>query len=194
MFTSYSIEVHHYGPAPWYTEKGLREDWSPLYYHRADSLGIGFDRTMATGSGATRQYAEPTRSFFENRSSCPDEYLLWFHRVGWNEKVHSGRTLWNELCHRYSVGVEHVREYQKIWDAMQPYVDSERFNQVQRKLKIQARDAQWWKDACLLYFQSFNHLPFPAEMERPVYDLEDLMNFHIGIGVFGNPTPSQLKK
>lgn len=187
-------EVHHYGPAPWYTEIGLREDWSPLYYHRADSLGIGFDRTMATGSGATRQYAEPTRSFFENRSSCPDEYLLWFHRVGWNEKVHSGRTLWNELCHRYSVGVEHVREYQKIWDAMQPYVDSERFNQVQRKLKIQARDAQWWKDACLLYFQSFNHLPFPAEMERPVYDLEDLMNFHIGIGVFGNPTPSQLKK
>lgn len=90
-------EVHHYGPAPWYTEKGMRADWSPLYYHRSDSLGIGFDRTVATGSGGTAQYASPLFDMWENRATCPDEYLLWFHRVGWNEKLHSGRTLWHRV-------------------------------------------------------------------------------------------------
>ena len=84
----------------------MRVDWSPLYYHRADSLGIGFDRTAATGSGGTTQYASPLFDMWEKRATCPDEYLLWFHRVGWNEKLHSGRTLWHELCHRYQTGLE----------------------------------------------------------------------------------------
>lgn len=185
-------EVHHYGPAPWYMEEGMRKDWSPLYYHRADTLGIGFDRTMKSGSGATAQYAEPVRSFFEQRESCPDVYLLWFHRVGWNERVHSGRTLWEEMCHRYCIGVEAARDFQKRWDAMEAYVDKERFIHVQNKLKIQTHDAQWWKDACLLYFQQFSRQPFPADMERPVYELKNLMDFHIGISVHGNPKREQL--
>lgn len=185
-------EVHHYGPAPWYMEKGMRVDWSPLYYHRADSLGIGFDRTAATGSGGTTQYASPLFDMWEKRATCPDEYLLWFHRVGWNEKLHSGRTLWHELCHRYQTGLEQVRGFQKRWDALQPYVDKERFEHVQHKLKIQTHDAQWWKDACLLYFQTFHHLPFPSDYERPVYDLEQLMNFHIGLSLHGCPTRRQL--
>lgn len=186
-------EVHHYGPAPWYTEKGMRADWSPLYYHRSDSLGIGFDRTVATGSGGTAQYASPLFDMWENRATCPDEYLLWFHRVGWNEKLHSGRTLWHELCHRYQTGLEQARGFQKRWDALQPYVDKERFEHVQHKLKIQTHDAQWWKDACLLYFQTFHHLPFPSDYERPVYDLEQLMNFHIGLSLHGCPTRQQLR-
>lgn len=181
-------EVHHYGPAPWYNEEGLRADWSPLYYHRADVSGVGFDRTMATGSGATGQYADPWKTIFEHRKTCPDEYVLWFHHVGWRDYLHSGRTLWEEMCYRYSLGLASVRNYQKVWDTMKPYVDDERFLHVQNKLKIQTHDAQWWKDACLLYFQQFSKLPFPADMERPVYELDRLMNFHIGLGTHGCPT------
>ena len=180
-------EVHHYGPAPWYTEPGLRADWSPLYYHRADSIAIGFDRTMATGSGCTSLYSEPLRSLYEDIDKCPEEYLLWFHHVGWSNRLRNGRTLWEELCYRYSIGVDQTRNFQKQWDAMESYVDKERFEHVQSKLKIQTHDAQWWKDACLLYFQEFNKLPFPKEMERPIYDLKNLKNFHIKLGLHGNP-------
>jgi alpha-glucuronidase len=166
---------HHYGPGPWYAPKGVRADWTPPYYHQADSNGVGFDRTK-TGSNAVSQYHEPLASQFENLQTCPEIYLLWFHHLPWTYKMKSGRILWDEICYHYDKGVKQVREFQKIWDKVEPYIDAERFADVQSKLRRQCRDAQIWKDGCLLYFQQFSHRPIPFDLERPVYDLQYLMN------------------
>lgn len=165
---------HHYGPGPWWAPTGVRKDWTPPYYHKADSIGIGFDRT-ATGSNAVSQYQEPLQSMFSNSQTCPDIYLLWFHHLPWNFIMKDGQTLWAELCYHYDKGVRQVREFQKTWDHVQRYVDSERFSQVQTKLREQCMNAQVWKDACLLYFRQFSKMPFPNDMERPVNNLEDLI-------------------
>ncbi len=165
---------HHYGPGPWWAPTGVRKDWTPPYYHKADSIGIGFDRT-ATGSNAVSQYQEPLQSMFSNSQTCPDIYLLWFHHLPWNFIMKDGQTLWAELCYHYDKGVRQVREFQKTWDHVQRYVDSERFSQVQIKLREQCMNAQVWKDACLLYFRQFSKMPFPNDMERPVNNLEDLI-------------------
>ena len=165
---------HHYGPGPWYAPKGLRSDWTPPYYHKADTIGIGFDRTSA-GSNAVSQYHEPLNSLFSDLKTCPEIYLLWFHHLLWDYKLQNGRILWDEICYHYDTGVKQVREFQKVWDKVQPYVDQERFVQVQRKLRSQSKNAQVWKDACLLYFQKFSRKPIPYELERPVNDLDDLI-------------------
>jgi alpha-glucuronidase len=164
----------HYGPGPWWGPKGVRKDWTPPYYHQADTNGVGFDRT-STGSNAVSQYNEPLSSRFSDLKSCPDKYLLWFHHLPWDYKMKSGRTLWDEICYHYEAGLQEVRQFQKIWDKAQPYVDSERFFAVQSKLRSQCLNAQVWKDACLLYFQTFSRLPIPYDIERPVYDLDDLI-------------------
>ncbi|PKQ45155.1 alpha-glucuronidase [Confluentibacter flavum] len=163
----------HYGPGPWYGPERVRKDWTSLYYHKADSLGIGFDRTT-TGSNAIIQYEEPLRSQLSNLETCPENLLLWFHHVPWDYKMKNGKTLWDNLAYRYDAGVKKVREFQKIWDMAKPYVDSERFYEVQSKLRNQNRNAQVWKDACLLYFQEFSNMPIPYDLERPMHDLEDL--------------------
>lgn len=164
---------HHYGPEPWGDRKGGRPDWMPWYYHNADTVGLGFDRT-STGSNAVSQYNEPLRSTFNDIETCPENLLLWFHHVPWRHRMKSGRSLWDELCYHYDRGVQEVREFQKTWDKLEPYVDTQRFSEVQSKLKIQAKDAVWWKDACLLYFQTFAKMPIPYEIERPVHELEEL--------------------
>jgi alpha-glucuronidase len=164
---------HHYGPGPWYAPKGIRPDWTPAYYHQADTIGIGFNRT-SSGSNAIAQYKAPLSTQFENTASCPEIYLLWFHHLPWTYVTKSGRTLWDELCYSYDKGLMRVREYQKTWDKLQPYVDAQRFEEVQKKLRRQGRDAQIWKDACLLYFQQFSRRPIPFDIERPVYELEYL--------------------
>ncbi|MDP4189361.1 MAG: alpha-glucuronidase, partial [Bacteroidota bacterium] len=164
----------HYGPGPWWAPKGVRQDWTPPYYHKADTLGVGFDRAW-TGSDAVSQYHEPLCSQFNDLKTCPEIYLLWFHHVPWNYKMQSGRTLWEEICFHYDMGLQQVRQFQKIWDKVRPYVDDECFNQVQSKLRNQCRNAQVWKDACLLYFQQFSRQPIPYEIERPVYDLKELI-------------------
>ncbi|MCC2599218.1 alpha-glucuronidase [Sphingobacterium sp. FBM7-1] len=164
---------HHYGPEPWGDRKGGRPDWMPWYYHNADTIGLGFDRTTA-GSNAVSQYYRPLDSIYGNIASCPENLLLWFHHVPWTHSMKSGRTLWAELCFHYDRGVQEVREFQKAWDKLEPYLDTQRFNEVQAKLKIQAKDAVWWKDACLLYFQTFSKMPIPYELERPVHELEEL--------------------
>jgi len=166
---------HHYGPGPWWAPEGVRKDWTPPYYHQADTNGIGFDRT-ASGSNAVNQYHGPLRSLFSDPKTCPDIYLLWFHHLSWNHIVKSGRTLWNEMCYRYDMGVQQVREFQQIWDEVESYVDEERFVHVQSKLRDQAINAQVWKDACLLYFQQFSKLPIPGDIERPVNNLEDIVS------------------
>ncbi|WP_206106030.1 alpha-glucuronidase [Olivibacter sp. XZL3] len=165
----------HYGPGPWWAPEKMRADWTPPYYHQADTIGIGFDRTQ-NGSDAVGQYHEPLASQFNDVDKCPEIYLLWFHHLPWDYQTKSGRILWDELCYRYDKGVRQVRAFQKVWDKVQHDVDEQRFKEVQSKLRRQARDAQVWKDACLLYFQQFSRRPIPSELERPVYDLEFLQS------------------
>ncbi len=167
----------HYGPAPW-VDFASRPDWNCIYYHRADSVGLGFDRT-ATGSDAISQYA-PTEfsglktsasAIFSDLKTCPDEYLLWFHHIKWDYKMRSGKTLWDEMASRYYKGVESVRTTQKTWETMRPYVDNQRFEQVKMLLNVQEKEAVWWRNACLLYFQTFSKMPIPFD-EKPDKTLE----------------------
>ena len=161
---------HHYGPAPWY-DKAARADWNPVYFHRADSSGIGFDRT-ASGSNALGQYTPEARRQWENLRDCADEYLLWFHHVPWTYTLHSGRTLWNEMCYRYQSGVEGVQQMARTWDSVARYVDEERASQVKMLLNIQLNEARWWRDACLSYFQTFSKMPLPPGVRGPAHTLE----------------------
>jgi len=171
---------HHYGPEPWCEVPGARPDWLPKYYHNADTLGIGFDRTTS-GSNAVSQYYSPLKEQLNDPQQCPDKYLLWFHHLPWNYKMKSGQSLWDELCYTYDKGVNGVRDYQKIWDRSEKLIDSQRFSEVQSKLRIQARDAVWWKDACLLYFQTFSKRPIPYDIERPVHDLDSLKKIKLNL-------------
>ncbi len=161
---------HHYGPAPWINNLS-RPEWNPAYYHKADSYGVGFDRT-AKGSNAVAQYATEVKNKFENTESCPEEYLLWFHHVPWDHKMKNGKTLWNELCSQYYAGVDSVRGMQKTWNSLQGKIDAERHTQVKMLLQIQEEEAVWWRNACLLYFQSFSNLPIPAGYEKPGRSLD----------------------
>ncbi|MFI5133980.1 MAG: alpha-glucuronidase family glycosyl hydrolase [Chitinophagales bacterium] len=161
---------HHYGPAPW-SDNLPRPDWNPVYYHKADSVGIGFDRT-ATGSNALAQYPPEVSNQWKDLSTCPDAYLLWFHHVSWNYKMQSGRTLWEELCYKYYSGVDSAKWMQQKWNGAEKYIDKQRFNQVKMLLAIQEKDAEWWRNACLLYFQTFSRQPIPAKYEQPDKTLE----------------------
>ena len=178
--------THHYGPEPWYAPKGVRADWTPPYYHKADAVGMGFDRTT-TGSGNVKQYPEALCQLYNDINTCPENLITWFHHVPWDFKMKSGRTFWDELCHKYDDGVHEARHFLAVWDAMQPYVDQQRFSEVQRKLRIQARDAEWWRDACLLYFQTFSQRPIPQDVEHPVHNLDEMMQFRIPITMYENP-------
>jgi alpha-glucuronidase len=162
---------HHYGPAPWWNTFE-RADWNPVYYHRADALGLGFDRT-ATGSNTLSQYHAQVRDRFANLATCPEKFLLWFHHVSWDYRLRSGRTLWDELALHYQRGVDWVRAARKSWDALAGVIDPERHAEVGKKLAIQERDAVWWRDACLLYFQTFSKRPLPAGVEKPQHPLEE---------------------
>ena len=178
--------THHYGPEPWYSPRGVRVDWTPPYYHKADSIGLGFDRTLK-GSANVKQYPDALCRLYNDINTCPENLLAWFHHVPWDHRMKSGRTFWDELCHKYDDGLREARHFLVVWDSMQPYVDAQRFNEVQRKLRIQARDAEWWRDACLLYFQTFSHRPIPQDMEHPVHNLDEMMKFNIPISMYENP-------
>lgn len=184
---------HHYGPEPWCDVPGARPDWMPSYYHRADGNGIGFDRSR-TGSDATAQYPDSLCRLYDDPATCPEPYLLWFHHLPWNHRMKSGRTLWDELCHRYDSGVQQVREFQKTWDRVESLIDAERFRDVQSRLKTQLRDAVWWKDACLLYFQEFSKLPIPYGIERPIHELDELKKVALPISNFECPDSELLNR
>jgi len=165
---------HHYGPGPWWAPKYMRKDWTPPYYHQADTIGVGFNRTTI-GSDAVSEYHEPLKSQFNDVKSCPERYLLWFHHVPWDYKLKSGNSLWDEICLHYDKGLQQVRGFQKTWDKVQQYVDADRFVEVQVKLRNQSQNAQLWKDGCLLYFQQFSRKPIPYNLERPIHNLQDVM-------------------
>ena len=164
---------HHYGPGPW-VDIG-RPDWTSIYYHKADKEGIGFDRT-ASGSDAISLYHSPYSDQLEDLKTCPEEFLLWFHHVAWDYKTQSGRSLWDELCFRYNRGVDSVRHMQHTWDLLESHVDSARFQHVKAMLVLQEREARWWRDACLLYFQTFSGMPIPDEYEQPEQTLDYYQN------------------
>lgn len=156
---------HHYGPAPWVRDKH-RADWTSVYYHRASEHGIGFDRT-ATGSNAVAQYASPVARLFGSRSHCPEKFLLWFHHVGWSEKLSSGKTLWEEICYTYYKGADAVQQMIQQWLSLKGKIDDERFEHVRMLLNIQHKEAIWWRNACVLYFQTFSRQEIPADLEQP---------------------------
>jgi len=160
---------HHYGPAPW-DAGSARPDWDPVYYHRADRNGIGFDRS-ATGSNAVAQYAPPLARRFGDVRTVPEEYLLWFHHVPWDHRLASGQPLWNALLGRYDHGVAEVARMRATWAGLAPYVDAQRYRQVADFLAIQQREAQWWRDASIAYWQEVSGRALPPGTAPPPHPL-----------------------
>ena len=163
---------HHYGPGPWQGGSGARGDTMPPYYHRADADGIGVDRSTS-GSNAVSQYAAPLAAEFNDPKSTPEKYLLWFHHLSWDYSMPSGRTLWDELVIHYTRGVDTVREMRRTWATLAPYVDAERYAETSAFLSIQEKEARWWRDACIAYFQSISKRPLPAGFAPPEHTLAE---------------------
>ncbi|QNH61647.1 alpha-glucuronidase family glycosyl hydrolase [Hymenobacter sediminicola] len=169
----------HYGPEPWLA-KSDRADWTSVYYHKADSVGLGFNRT-ATGSNALSLYAPAVRQRWGNPATCPPDYLLWFHHVGWGQQLSTGRSLWDELTTRYYTGADSVRWMQQRWEQIKPAVDAELHADVAARLRIQHREALWWRDACVLYFQTFSRRPIPPALTpptRPLAEIKQLVDIY----------------
>ena len=162
----------HYGPGPW--QRAPRPDWEPRYYHKADSAGIGFDRTVETGSGNTAQYPDPYSTRYDVAETCPENLLLWFHHLPWDYSMSSGRTLWDEICLHYDCGIKAVQGYIVTWDAVKPFVSKTVWKKVQQRLVIQEADARWWRDACVQYFQTFSGMPVPSDVAAPEIPLDSL--------------------
>jgi alpha-glucuronidase len=160
---------HHYGPGPWVSNLS-RPDWNPTYYHKADTRGIGFDRSK-TGSNATAQYNPEVAKIFDDIATCPEKDLLWFHHLPWDYKLKNGETLWNSLALKYQEGVNQVESMNSTWNKMEHYVDQTRFKEVQMLLNIQHKEAKWWRDACLLYFQQYSGKELPKSVEKPTLTL-----------------------
>jgi alpha-glucuronidase len=159
----------HYGPGPWQVG-GARADWTPPYYHRADAEGIGADRGTR-GSNAVSQYAQPLAAQFDDPKLTPEKYLLWFHHLSWDHPMASGRTLWEELVMHYTRGVEYVSEMRRTWTTLAPYMDPERYAETSAFLAIQEKEARWWRDACIAYFQSISHRALPKGYAPPEHTL-----------------------
>ncbi|WP_380787003.1 alpha-glucuronidase family glycosyl hydrolase [Sphingomonas sp. R86521] len=160
---------HHYGPGPWVADL-KRPEWNPVYYHKADKAGIGFDRTV-TGSNAIAQYAPPVARRLTDPATTPERELLWFHHVPWTRPMASGRTLWAELVHHYDSGIGYVAGMRRQWDALRPQVDAERWQKTATYLAVQEREASWWRDASLAYWMSINGLSLPTGAAPPAHDL-----------------------
>lgn len=183
---------HHYGPEPWCDVEGARPDWLPSFYHRADSVGLGFDRSPS-GSNAVAQYPEPYASLYGSIDTCPEEYLLWFHHVPWSYRMKSGETMWEALCRHYEHGCSEAEAMFATWRECESYIPDKTLHaDVLRRLETQARDARWWKDACLLYFREFSRMPFPEFVTPAVHTLEQLKTVNLGIDNYTNPSPELL--
>ena len=151
---------HHYGPEPDGFIASYPLEWCPVYYHKADAKGIGFDRS-SKGTDAVGQYPEPYRSLYDNIETCPEEYLLWFHHVAWNYKMKSGSTLWQELCMKYNMGVAMVEVYRDFWHtSAKQYMKGheQEWQHTDSLLNVQLENAKEWRDTCLKYFQTFSKM------------------------------------
>jgi len=148
-----------------------RPEWNPVYYHRADRQGIGFDRTR-TGSNAVAQYAPVLARRYADPKTTPPEELLWFHHLPWDYKMPAGNTLWEEMVRRYDRGVAEVDSMRSQWATLRPRIDAERWTKTDAFLGVQQREARWWRDASLAYWMSINSLPLPKGSAAPQHDLE----------------------
>lgn len=151
---------HHYGPEPDGFIASYPLEWCPVYYHKADAQGIGFDRS-SKGTDAVGQYPEPYRSLYDNIETCPEEYLLWFHHVAWNYKMKSGSTLWQELCMKYNMGVAMVEVYRDFWHtSAKQYMKGheQEWQHTDSLLNVQLENAKEWRNTCLKYFQTFSKM------------------------------------
>lgn len=151
---------HHYGPEPDGFIASYPLEWCPVYYHKADAKGIGFDRS-SKGTDAVGQYPEPYRSQYDNIQTCPEEYLLWFHHVAWNYKMKSGSTLWQELCMKYNMGVAMVEVYRDFWHtSAKQYMKGheQEWQHTDSLLNVQLENAKEWRNTCLKYFQTFSKM------------------------------------
>ncbi len=157
----------HYGPGPWYKDP----NWDAKDYHKADETGLGVDRTTS-GSNAVSQYFSPLREQLNDVKTCPRQFMLWFHHVPWDYQMPSGRIMWDELVHYYHKGVQEVRDMRERWNSLDGKIDPERHHQVKSMLKVQEDEAIWWRDGCLLYFQTFSNRPIPAQYEQPKHSLQ----------------------
>ncbi|MFD2935696.1 alpha-glucuronidase family glycosyl hydrolase [Spirosoma flavum] len=162
----------HFAPEPW-LEKSSRPDWTAIYYHRADSIGLGFNRT-ATGSNALAQYRLEVQQMWNDPETCPLPYLLWYHHIPWIKKLSTGRTLWDELCTRFYTGADSVGWMQQQWAQVKPAVDPEIFADVTGRLITQHKEAIWWRDAWVLYLQQYSRQPIPAPYKKPERTLDDV--------------------
>ena len=163
-------EGHHYGPGPW-VDSLKRADWNAVYYHRASKDSIGFDRTTR-GSDAISLYHPFVRALYDNKSTCPDKYILWFHRLPWTHTLKSGKSIWDEMVLRYDTGVSQVREMNRQWGGVKGMIGDEIYESVKNHLNIQEREAQWWRDACLSYFHSISGMKFPDGVDPPPHPLK----------------------
>lgn len=179
---------HHYGPEPYCAQPGARADWMPTYYHRADAEGLGFNRSSHNGTDATHQYPSVYAATLDDMETCPAEVLLWFHHVPWGKSIkhHVGGTayeesLWTALCRHYQNGVDEVAEMQKQWAKLESLVQPAIFNDMTRRLECQFRDAEWWRDGCLLYFQSFCQKQMPDFIPTPAHSLDFYKSVRLGL-------------
>ncbi|MCB9284379.1 MAG: alpha-glucuronidase [Lewinellaceae bacterium] len=160
-------EGSHYGPGPW-IDQIPRAEWNSAYYHKADEQGLGFDRTE-TGSKALAQYRPQLAEWYGDKTNL--RFLLWFHHVEWKEELSTGRTLWAELCLQYDQGAREASALKVKWTTLQPFIDTERYEQVSMHLAIQEKEARWWRDACISYFQSVSKMDLPEGLAPPKYSL-----------------------
>lgn len=157
---------HHFGPGPWVNNLS-RADWNPVYYHKADKQGVGFNRTK-TGSHAIGQYhPKLAEDYLED-----ERFLLWFQHIGWNEELKNGKNLWWNVVNDYNKGVNSVEQMIEKWNSVKNQVDSQRFQEVSMLLDIQLKEAKWWRDACLTYFQQFSQQSIPEGFPKPEHELD----------------------
>ncbi|MBR5349857.1 MAG: alpha-glucuronidase [Prevotella sp.] len=147
---------HHMGPEPDGFKAEYPIEWCPVYYHKADSIGVGFNRS-SSGTNATAQYREPYHTLYNNIATCPEMYLLWFHHVPWDYRMKSGRTLWEEIQCHYQHGVEETNDFLRIWEGVRPCIDPQRWQEVNDLLLFQQQDAREWQRVCIEYFKTFQH-------------------------------------
>ena len=139
------------------------------------------------GSGAVAQYHEPLKSLYNNVATCPEELILWFHHLPWDYKMKSGRTLWDELCLTFQSGIDDAKSFVATWNSVEQHIDAQRFNDVKIKLERQAKDAIWWRDATIQYFQQFSGMKLPEGCQPFQQKLDKLMKYQIGINNYTNP-------
>jgi len=198
---------NHYGPGPWLYQAGnesflqyaslvsTNDEKAPgrrIFDATKDALGA--DRTKTTGTGTVLQYNAPLCDQYNDLKTCPERYWLWFHRIGWKDKLPTGDTFWEHLCGEFESGAKIAATYPGIWESVKTYVDNERYELVLGRLKLQAREAVWWKDACILFYQSVNGLPLPKGITPPIYDLAKLKRINFPSNVHFCPKPEDVNR